>query len=182
MKNYNRQPYGKNGDTTGFRNLEWYKDQVYPLIDDFSSCCVVHGGMQWRRVLDKCIDVGCGNGRHFPFLARIFKSIYGIDPVESLSDKYTIPQAWFSKCSLAEVLPPCRFDGVFFFGSGAIIKRYYGIIQFFQVVMQLVSDTGFICIVSDPKDGVVFNGLNSLKRVTSDNTTCVDFYSKKEFA
>jgi hypothetical protein len=107
-ENYNPQPYGKNGDTTGFRTLGWYREQVYPVMDHY---VMGHGS-------DMCIDVGCGNGRHFPYLKSRFKTVVGCDPIEVPAEKYSLKYDIFVGRRFAACgWKPGNYQALFFFGS-----------------------------------------------------------------
>lgn len=107
---YNRQPYDAQGrDTTGPRNMPWFYNRAANLLKL----------MVGRHT--NILDVGCGNGRLFPFLKTISTNVYGIDPVETPNQKY-MDDVSFTQCGLDEYDPGVEFGAILFFGSFKVMS------------------------------------------------------------
>lgn len=130
---YNLQPYRKDGDTSGFRNLLWYKKNILPLIKE---------NMVNR---DKMLDLGCGNGRFNTLTHNLFKNIICVDPIEDLENKFTYKNVKFLKNHLHE-LHKLDFDVILMIGSMLSIWRKYGE-KTLQYLSNLLNEEGLIFVV-----------------------------------
>lgn len=70
---YNLQPYDENGETTGRRTIQWFRENLLPhlkvMLEDVGR--------------DFAIDVGCGNGRFNQIIKEFgFKDVLCCDPAE----------------------------------------------------------------------------------------------------
>jgi 23S rRNA U2552 (ribose-2'-O)-methylase RlmE/FtsJ len=139
MKEYNLQPYDEYGDTTGYRNLAWYRSVVYSNARNF---------LDGKKT---CLDLGCGNGRHFSFLSECFEEVYGIDPEEDLHPNFHYGNCSHSKMHLHEVGAERQFNAIVMFGSEKSIRDQYNEDFFYEIDLRL-SDIGVIVSLTEIKD------------------------------
>lgn len=107
-RNYNLQPYNKEGETTGFRTLKWYEEQVFPIFSEYVS------------VVKTAIDVGSGNGRLVRFLSSFCEELICVDPMCEPKKEF-INYASFVKNDFMN-LSGLKCDCLFFMGSLWIIN------------------------------------------------------------
>jgi SAM-dependent methyltransferase len=109
--NYNLQPYGPDGETTGRRTVEWFaRNVIWPAKNLMAG---------------RALDIGCGNGRFNRILAEIFDDVVCIDPICEIGDANKIERCAFEKCHFSEFNGE-PFDFCLFLGSWNIIFDQYG--------------------------------------------------------
>lgn len=161
VSQYNLQPYDPNtGDTTGFRDLQWYREQVYPIIEDFSiELWASRERLGVKHPAPTFLDIGCGNGRHLPFLLENHISGFAVDPICEIDDIYQDPRVWYRCCGFRDLLrtEDIRVGAIFLFGSESAIrdnctKEHFGFDHvLYDVTRDLLLPHGFWCSVYDSK-------------------------------
>jgi trans-aconitate methyltransferase len=135
---YNLQPYSENGDSTGYRNLEFYKKNLIPIIDEIISDSDV-----------SVLDLGCGNGRFNELIHNKFDQIMCVDPIDELVDKFNYSNVSYEKKHLHE-LGDNNYDIIFMLGSMLSIWREYGS-NCLNHLNRLSSDGGKVFVIIDNK-------------------------------
>lgn len=136
---YNRQPYKGNADTTGWRDLGWFKNKVWP-----------HISIRFPEKVSLVLDVGCGNGRFAPMLRELADEVVAIDPVE---DPHPDHQefAEFRKCHFHDFEHERKFDAIFFMASFMIIQKQ-GVVDVQKKCRELLKPGGLILMYVERRD------------------------------
>lgn len=135
--NYNLQPYGKDGDSKGFRTVEWYKAQVaYPLLDR----------LNYLAIASSVLDVGVGNGRLIPIFNVAAKRYLAIDPV-CTPDKANLGDAEFQKIDFMNVKG--EFHYILFMASFWIIWKNYQEKAIEKLASLLTGKAAILCSIKN---------------------------------
>ena len=106
QQNIGKQPYNSsNTDTSGWRNLDFYSNQVYPEVAPL------------LKKFTTILDVGCGNGRFNSLIKNDFDEITCIDSFEKINPIYDYDNVNFFMMDF--MLPSLNktFDVISFIGS-----------------------------------------------------------------
>lgn len=137
---YNLQPYGNGGDTTGRRNLDFYKRNLPSMLKN------VIGD---RKI---ALDLGCGNGRMNTIIGDYFDRIYCVDPIDELDPKFKLPNVTYHKAHIDDVMDTIetKVDVIIMIGSMHSIWRMHGNATI-NYLSNMLNDDGIVCSVSDLK-------------------------------
>lgn len=134
---YNLQPYGYDGDTTGFRKINYYSQ--------FKSTLEI-----FIKKENKILDLGSGNGRFSTLLKNINSNIYGIDPIMNLDDRFVSNYSDFQKKNIEE--EDRLFDVVLSVGSLNAIFNQFNVEKTFQLINKILIEKGLLIIFIEAKD------------------------------
>lgn len=144
---YNLQPYGNNGDTTGRRDLAYYHRNLTGPI----KAALSMDNHEYKSLL----DLGCGNGRINTITKDLFETILCVDPIDELHDKFKFDNVSYAKKHIDELIE--KYDVVLMVGSMHSIWRTHGE-KTKELLERLVNKEGYLMEVSDIKHEVDVSG------------------------
>lgn len=156
---YNLQPYNDSGDTSGFRNIKWYKKYVLPIIKEFLN--------------GVAIDLGCGNGRHNLIFHDKFDRIICVDPIVNIDDRFNYDNISYVKSHLHN-MPNIKCDVMLMIGSFNILYEHYND-ELLNMCKKFLNNNGIILALWEIKqDNFKFNSDIMIDKIkTKDDTSIV---------
>ena len=107
---YNKSFYTPYGDVKGKRTLKWFNEFVGPLLTPILM----------SQKFNLCLDVGCGNGRMFPYLSKYVRNVIGIDICDDFNVKFKTNNSIHMKTDLFKY--DNKHDLIFLFGTVGILE------------------------------------------------------------
>lgn len=159
---YNMQPYDQNGDTTGSRNLNWFKLIVEPHLSEVLK----------NHKIRSSLDLGCGNGRMFKYLLKYSDLVTGIDKIENININFLKENTAFHKVDIFNYYS--QHDLVFLFGMIGVLTKNYDKSKIQRKIKEILKPNGLIVSIHDKnfKNNFLL-GLNfkTIKEIEVDNKT-----------
>jgi len=165
QKNYNLQPYGANGDTTGWRTIDWFRQNVLSEISHYLK--------------GDGLDIGSGNGRLNSLFSPYFDTLMCTDPIETLNAKFKCPNVKFKQLHIHEISG--EYDTILFMGSWNIIYEHHKE-NVLKICDNLLKPNGYIIAMWDCKTTKNYNlnyeNFMGSSIITKDQTSHIQIWRK----